>query len=44
MKYTIKGELDVEGDLTHQEMIHKLFAILAAYGFRFEGETKQVKE
>lgn len=44
MKYTIIGEIDVQDDITHTEMIHKLYAILGAYGIGLKCETKPVKE
>ncbi|WP_180827328.1 hypothetical protein [Bacillus sp. UMB0728] len=42
--FKIDGELDVQSEMDHQEVIQKLFKILKENGIHFKGETKQVIE
>jgi hypothetical protein len=41
--FKIDGELLVNDDLEHEEMLSKLYALLKANDWFFVGETKQVK-
>ena len=43
-EYSIHGRLQVENCKNHQDMILKLYKLLQENGFRFIGETKELKK
>lgn len=41
-RFRIEGELIVDEELTHIEMLDKLFKLLKENGIHFKGVTKQI--